>query len=184
MAPEAGDASCCSCQAKGSSGVLGEQSNSRGSIKPSFDSLIFLPFCGLSVSKGVFNQLQLKLALLRGCAESRAVPGGGTYSVSRSGEMWTEDMRWNKPCWCDTFHCVCIAKMIMTFGFIHLQNKSCQHLALLYTKSSHKQSTISLTVGILWSVGFWVFFFKKRKNNVPDNHDKPYLCFSSIEPMN
>lgn len=41
--------------------VLGEKSNNKGKTKPSFHSLIFLLFCGLPMSKGVFNQLQLKL---------------------------------------------------------------------------------------------------------------------------
>lgn len=52
--------------------VLGETSSDKGSMQPSFHSLIFLLFCGLPVSKGVFNRLQLVLVLLRGCAEARA----------------------------------------------------------------------------------------------------------------
>lgn len=52
--------------------VLGETSSKEESMQPSFHSLIFLLFCGLPVSKGVFNRLQLVLALLRGCAEARA----------------------------------------------------------------------------------------------------------------
>lgn len=107
-------------------------------------------------------------------AQGRTVPGAGTCSVSRSWEMWTEDMRWNKPCWCDTFHCVFIAKMIMTSDFINSQRILSAPSTSLHPKqpqAKHDQFTCRNPVICLGFL-FWLFFFKTTMINL--------ICISAV----